>query len=135
MTTKTKAAVKRQLKEDYERACTAYVTELLRMWELDACYGYWVADEVGGVYAYGDFLFLGIDDIRYIVENDCTESDYTAWQDYCVKASTFGFPTPNYPSWHKGCPRTDEATFERLQMMKDDFTQAVEEEKKRQGGF
>jgi hypothetical protein len=54
---KTKPAVKRQLKEQWKKACNGFLTELLRMWEQDAYYGYWIGDEVGGVYDYGDGMF------------------------------------------------------------------------------
>ena len=37
---KAKDAVKRQLKEQWEQACNGFLVELLRMWELDAHYGY-----------------------------------------------------------------------------------------------
>ena len=51
---KTKDAVKRLLKEQWEQACNGFIVELLRMWELDAHYGYWIGDEsVTFVYADG----------------------------------------------------------------------------------
>ena len=49
---KTKDAAKRQLKEQWEKACNGFLVELLRMWELDRYYGSWVAEEVGGVFDY-----------------------------------------------------------------------------------
>ena len=46
---KAKDAVKRLLKEQWEQACNGFLVELLRMWELDAHYGYWIGDETAGV--------------------------------------------------------------------------------------
>ena len=68
---KTKDAVKRKLKGQWELACNGYLCELLNMWELDSYYGYWIGEEIGGVYDYGGGMFtIGMDDIIYCVEHD-----------------------------------------------------------------
>ena len=129
---KTKDAVKRQLKEQWKQACHGFLTELLRMWELDACYGYWVGDEVGGLYDYGDGMFtISMDDIIYCVLGDITREQYIEWQEYICDATEFGFDTPNLKSWMMGCPRTPQAVFDRLRGMKAKLNKAVEEEKQR----
>ena len=98
---KTKDAVKRQLKEQWEQACNGYLVELLRMWELDAYYGYWIGEEIGGVYDYGGGMFtIGMDDIIYCVEHDVTEKQYMEWQEYLCDAAEFGFDKPNLKSWN-----------------------------------
>jgi hypothetical protein len=128
---KTKDAVKQQLREDWEKACNGYLVELLRMWELDGHYGYWIGEDVGGVYDYGGDMCIGMDDIIYCVEHDVTEEEYREWSDYCVEASEFGFDTPNLKSWHMGCPRTPKETFGHLRILKKNLADAVEEEKQR----
>ena len=128
---KTKAAVKRQLKEQWKKACNGYLRELLRMWELDAHYGYWNSDQPGTIYHYGETHNLGMDDIIYIVENDIEENEVLAWEDYCLDAYEFKFITPKLQAWHMGCPRTPQETFERLRALKADLDKAVEEEKQR----
>ena len=129
---KTKDAVKRQLKEQWEKACNGYLCELLRMWELDAYYCYWIGEEVGGVLDYGSGMFtISMDDIIYCVENDVTQQQYMEWQEYICDAAEFGFDTPNLKSWMRGCPRTSAETFERLRALKADLNNAVEEGKQR----
>ena len=64
---KTKNSVKRMLKEQYEKACNGYLVELLRMWELDAHYGYWNSDQPGTIYHYGEMHNLTMEEIIYIV--------------------------------------------------------------------
>jgi hypothetical protein len=128
---KTKDAVKQQLREDWEKACNGYLVELLRMWQLDGHYGYWIGEDVGGVYDYGGDMCIGMDDIIYCVEHDVTEEEYREWSDYCVEASEFGFDTPNLKSWHMGCPRTPKETFGHLRILKKNLADAVEEEKQR----
>ena len=131
----------KQLRTAYEKACNDYLAEPLRMWELDSHYGYWIGDDVGGVYDYDGGFSINMEDIIYCVENSVTERQYYEWQEYIVDALEFGFSTPNLKSWMHGCPRTDKKTFEKLRAMKRDLAAAVEEEKKRQnetaekGGF
>ena len=128
---KAKDAIKRQLKEQWEQSCNAFLVELLRMWELDACYGYWIGDETGSVYDYGDGMFtINMDDIIYCVLADVTREQYIEWQEYICDATEFGFDTPNLRSWIRGCPRTPQETFDRLRQMKADLDKAVEDEKK-----
>ena len=131
----TKDTVKRQLKEQWKQACNGFLTELLRMWELDAYYAYWIGDVVGGVLDYGggDFT-IGMDDIIYCVENDVTQEQYMKWQEYCCDAAEFGFDLPNLKSWMMGCPRTSPEVFERLRKMKAELNDAVEVEKERTRG-
>lgn len=128
---KTEDALKRKLKEQYEKACHGYVTELLLMWELDAYYGYWIGEDVGGVYDYDGAFTISMEDIIYCVENDVAMEQYLKWLDYICDAAEFGFDTPNLKSWMAGCPRTDAATFKLLREMKADLNKAVEDEKGR----
>jgi hypothetical protein len=129
---KTKDAVKRQLKDQWEKACNSYLCELLRMWELDAHYGYWIGDETGSVYDYGDgMITISMDNIIYCVEHDVTQEQYMEWQDYNSEAYEFGFDTPNLKSWMRGCPRVSHEAFERLRKLKADLNDAIKEEQER----
>jgi hypothetical protein len=105
------------------------------MWDLDAHYGYWIGDETGGVYDYGDgMLSLGMDDIIYCVENDVTESQYIEWQEYIIEAHEFGFDMPSLKAWMHKCPRTTKETFDKLRALKADLNKAIDEEKERVKG-
>ena len=122
---------KEKLKKQYEAACNAYLAELLKMWELDGCYGYWNSDQPGTIYHYGETHNLSMEDIVFIVENDITEDEVMEWEDYCLDAYEFHFATPNLKSWMKGCPRTPKEVFEKLRKMKQDLNEAINEEKER----
>ena len=128
---KTKDGIKKMLRENYDKACNGYLCELLRMWELDAHYGYWNSDEPGTIYHYGETHNLTMEDIIYIVENDIEEDEVLAWEDYTLNAYEFGFSMPNLQAWHRGCPRTPLEVFDRLFELKADLAAAVEEEKER----
>ena len=131
---KTKDAMKAKLKEQWEQACNGYLCELISMWELNAYYGYWIGEEVGGVYDYGGMFTINMDDIIYCVEHDVTALQYQEWQDYICDAAEFDFVIPNLRSWMNGCPRTPQEIFEKLRKLKADLNNAVEEEKKRMKG-
>ena len=128
---KTKDAVKRELKGQWELACNGYLMTLLDMWELDIYYGYWIGEEVGGVYDYGGTFTIGMDDIIYCVEHDVTQQQYMEWQDYIFDADEFGFDTPNLKSWMMGCPRTAQEVFEKLRKMKAELNEAIKAEKEK----
>lgn len=128
---KVSSAIKRKLREDWEKVCNSYLLELLNMWGLEARYGYWIGDEVGGVYDYDTAFTINIDDIIYCVENDVTECEYIDWQDYVSEAAMYGFNTPNLKSWMKGCPRVDREVFDRLSAVKKSFDDIIKEEKDR----
>lgn len=128
---KTKEGIKKVLRCQFAVACNGYLNELLRMWELDAHYGYWNSDQPGTIYHYGETHNLTMEEIIYIVENDIEEDEVLAWEDYCLDAHEFGFDTPNLRSWHRGCPRTEQAVFAKLRALKNDLATAVEYEKER----
>jgi len=126
---KTKDGIKKMLKDQWEKACNGYLVELLRMWELDAHYGYWIGDEVGGVYDYADgVMTINMDDIIYCVEHDVEYKEYMAWQEYICEAAEFGFDTPNLRAWCRGCPRTPQEVFDHLRELKAKLDKAVEDE-------
>ena len=128
---KTKEGTKKVLRCQFAVACNGYLNELLRMWELDAHYGYWNSDQPGTIYHYGDTHNLTMEDIIYIVENDIEEDEVLEWEDYCLDAYEFKFTTPNLRAWHMGCLRTPPEVFDKLRKIKADLDKAVEEEKQR----
>ena len=120
----------RLLRENYENACNAYLLALANMWEWDCkSYGFWIGDDVGGVYSYGDSTFIGMDDIIYCVENNISESAYIEWQEYCLWAKDFYQIVPNLKSWCMGCQRVDKATQEKLTAMRNELNELIKETK------
>ena len=79
---KTKDSVLRQLEQEYEQACNAWVLELARMWNLDVQVGYWIGGETGGVYDFGGEWAIGMRDIRYAVRGGITYDQAIDWVDY-----------------------------------------------------
>lgn len=124
-------AVKRNLKENYEKDCNAYLVELLNMWDLSYKDGFWVGNEVGGLYSHGDSIFISMENIIYCVENAVGYDTFFEWSEYCLWAIEFNQNTPNLKSWCMGCPRVDEATQKMLTTKKLEFEELVRKTKER----
>ena len=114
------------LRERYEKAVMDYVNTLLQMWELDVHYGYFIGDEIGGVYDVDGWITIGMQEIIYCVENGVTSEEYEQWQDYGVKCAEYHLPIMNLNAWHKGAPRHD---FSKLDAAKKALEDEIENEK------
>ena len=123
---------KETAKEYFVKGCNEY----LRLFCEKHDYDYeeakesWVANCVGDVTCVGD-IFVGMQTIITDIEMDAPEDEFVKWYDYNLVAHEFGFNTPNFESWLKGCPRVSEETFKKLQGLKNDLDNAVLEEQAR----
>ena len=117
------------LRENYEKACTGYLNALKAIWDCNSIYGYWIGEEIGGTYSFDSALFINMDNIIYCVNNNVSRETYEEWLDYCVWAGEFDQITPNLKSWHKGCPRVDKATRDKLTNMQMNLQKLIHETK------
>ena len=119
------------LKKNFELTANGYLNVLCKKWQLDKDYGYWIGDEIGGLFDFADgYITINYDDMRYCVENEVSIKEYVDWQNYCLFCYEFKQTIPNFRSWHKGCPRLSEEQQKTLRKMKKDFEKACEETKK-----
>lgn len=120
---------KEKAREYFVKGCNEY----LRLFCEKHDYDYeeakesWVANCVGDVTCVGD-IFVGMQTIITDIETDAPEEEFIKWYDYNLVAHEFGFTTPNFESWLKGCPRVSEETFKKLQALKNDLDDAIKEE-------
>ena len=119
------------LKEDYEKACNAWMCELLNMWELSTLNGFGVGDEVGGVYCHEAGLSLGMDDIIFCVEQGVPMDKYLEYVDYIEKCNEYGFNTLNLKSFVKGCPTVPKETFDKLDGLKKQLEECINDAKEK----
>ena len=123
---------KEKAKEYFVKGCNEY----LRLFCEKHDYDYeeakesWVANCVGDVTCVGD-IFVGMQTIITDIEMDAPEDEFIKWYDYNLVANEFGFNTPNFESWLRGCPRVADETFKKLQGLKNDLDNAVLEEQAR----
>lgn len=123
---------KETAKEYFVKSCNEY----LRLFCEKHDYDYeearesWVANCVGDVTCVGD-IFVGMQTIITDIEMDASKDEFLKWYDYNLVADHFGFTTPNFDSWLRGCPRVSDEAFKKLQGLKNDLDDAIKEEKER----
>ena len=116
-------------KENYEKACNAWINELLNMWEQSPEYGFWVGDEVGGTYFHEAGFSFDMSDIIFCVENNVPLEKVWDFIDYTTKCSEYNFNMPNLKSYVKGCPTVPDETFEKLDSIKAELEKCINDTK------
>ena len=123
---------KEKAREYFVKGCNEYLRLFCEKHDFDyeEAKESWVANCVGDVTCVGD-IFVGMQTIITDIEMDAPEEEFIKWYDYNLVAHEFGFNTPNFESWLKGCPRVSEETFKKLQGLKNDLDNAILEEQAR----
>ena len=123
---------KAKAREYFVKGCNEYLRLFCEKHDFDyeEAKDSWVANCVGDVTCVGD-IFVGMQTIITDIEMDAPEEEFIKWYDYNLVAHEFGFNTPNFESWLRGCPRVSEETFKKLQGLKNDLDNAVLEEQAR----
>lgn len=106
--------------------CERYVKLLAEKWDLDANGAYWGCDYGGLCDFDGDFT-ITLTDMVYAVENDVSYEEYMQWMNYNIDAHRWGFHNINLKSWHMGAPRVSNEVFVRLQDLKREIDEAINE--------
>ena len=124
--------IKKEIKTEFESVCNAYLSLLIKDWgytnegENVNTLGWWVADEVGGLYCFQDDLFISMDDIRYCVDNNVSEETYLEYIDYNIECSEYGFTGLNLKSFISGAPRISKDDFESIRSKKNELEEQIE---------
>lgn len=123
---------KEKAREYFVKGCNEYLRLFCEKHDFDyeEAKESWVANCVGDVTCVGD-IFVGMQTIITDIEMNAPEEEFIKWYDYNLVAHEFGFNTPNFESWLRGCPRVSEETFKKLQGLKNDLDDAILEEQAR----
>lgn len=127
---------KEKAREYFVKGCNEYLRLFCEKHDFDyeEAKESWVANCVGDVTCVGD-IFVGMQTIITDIEMDAPEEEFVKWYDYNLVAHEFGFNTPNFESWLRGCPRVSEETFNKLQGLKNDLDDAIKSEKEKLSEF
>lgn len=90
----------------------------------------WVGGLVGEITMCGDY-YVAMPTIIADIEHDAPEEEFIKWCDYNLEAREYGFVTPNFESWLKGCPRVNTETLEKLRGITETLEECIKEEKER----
>ena len=113
------------LNQRYTEACEEYLKAFCESYELSYEEDSWVGDEVGTIAMVGDHYFDFNDVIKYAVDNQLRDYDeLLEWEDYVLFAQEYNQTIPNFPSWHKGCPRLSKESQKHLRTLKERFEKA-----------
>ena len=120
---------KEQAREYFVKGCNEYLRLFCEKHDFDyeEAKESWVANCVGDVTCVGD-IFVGMQTIITDIEMDAPEEEFIKWYDYNLVANEFGFTTPNFDHWLRGCPRVSEESVKKLQGIKKDLDNAILEE-------
>ena len=83
--------------------------------------------DVGGMTSCGDY-YVGMQTIIEDIDLDAEEDAFFKWYDYCLRADEFNLNIPNFKSFIKGCPITSEETFAKLESIKNELNNLIEQE-------
>lgn len=118
------------LNKRYTEACEEYLKAFCDAYELQYEKDAWVAGNVGTIACAGDYYFDFTDVIKYAVDNNLSDwHELLQWYDYTLFANEYNQTIPNFPSWHKGCPRLSEQEQKHLIKLKEDLMDTINEYK------
>lgn len=104
-----------ELIKNYDESVNAIIDEFKKKHEFDSPEGYWIGDEVGGVYDFGDTMTFDFRDILLDIKEDAPKDEIEKWQEYNLRIWSVNnmvggvfLKEINYRNWLKGCPRLSE---------------------------
>ena len=123
---------KEKAREYFVKGCNEYLRLFCEKHDFDyeEAKESWVGGMVGEVTLCGDY-YVTMSTIITDIEHDAPEAEFYKWYDYNLEAREYGFVTPNFESWLKGCPRVNNETLEKLRGITKTLEECVEEEKER----
>lgn len=123
-----KKAEKKAVIKAYETACENIVKELCNEWDIDGYYGYWIGNEIGGLYDHESGFTINVGDMIYCIEHDISRLTYMDYLDYNVRCLEYNLKTMNLKSYIMGAPRVSDKAFDNLDKLKKDLNNAIKEE-------
>lgn len=127
---------KETAKEYFVKGCNEYLRLFCEKHDFDyqEAKESWVGGSVGEITLCGNY-YVAMPTIIADIEMDAPETEFYKWYDYNLEAREYGFVTPNFESWLRGCPRVNNETFEKLRGITKSLENAIKEEKERLSDF
>jgi hypothetical protein len=116
------------LRDNYKKACDAYLHRFCELIEMDTHYADWV--DVGGIANIGDY-YVSLQDMITAVEHNVGYEQFIKWYDYTMRVGMLGIPTCNLNNWLKGCPTYSEETLLGIEAARVRVRDAEEELERR----
>lgn len=101
-----------ELINNYENAVNAIIKEFKKKQELTSNEGYWIGNQIGEVYDFGDAYTFDFNDVLLDIKENTVKGEIFKWRNYMLRiwqlnnmAGGVLLNEINYRSWIKGCPR------------------------------
>jgi len=118
--------VRKELAEDYRRACNAYLKAFCDMYELEYDEDAWTVNDPGTIASVSDY-FVDMEVIRLAVDRNAPEKEFMAWYDYCLELGMLEIrSTPNFRSWLNGCPRLSEGDIANIKERRESLKEMTD---------
>lgn len=101
--------------KNYEDAVNAIITEFKKKQGIESDEGYWIGNQIGEVYDFGDAMTFDFHDILIDLKENAPKEEIFKWRNYMLRIWSINnmaggvlLQEANYRSWLKGCPRLTE---------------------------
>ena len=122
------------LNKRYTEAFEEYLKAFCEAYELPYEKDAWVAGDVGTIALIGDY-YIDIQNMMYMLDNGIAFEEWLRWYDYSIDAHDLGLDTPNFTSWHKGCPRLTKEQIQDIKDKRQELKELIDQYKKNQNVF
>ena len=110
-----------KLIKNYEDSVNAILDEFKKKHDMDNEDGYWIANQVGEVYDFGNETIFDFRDILTDIKENSEKDEIHKWANYMKRVWSINnmvggvyLKEINYKSWLKGCPRISDEDLERI---------------------
>lgn len=101
--------------KNYEDAVNNIIAKFKKKQEIDSEEGYWIGNQIGEVYDFGDTMTFDFHDVLIDLKENAPKDEIFKWRNYMLRiwsinnmAGNILLQEMNYRSWLKGCPRLTE---------------------------
>lgn len=101
--------------KNYEDSVNAIVTEFKKKQEINRSDGYWIANQIGEVYDFGDAMTFDFHDVLTDIKENAPKDEIFKWREYNLRVWNINnmcggilLHEINYRNWLKGAPRLTE---------------------------
>ena len=115
----------------YEDAINEIIKAFKEKQGLDTYGGYWIGNQIGEVYDFGDTMTFDFRDILIDLKQNAPKDEIFKWREYMMRIWSINhmaggvlLKENNYRSWLKGCPRLTE---EELNAVENKWKTLVDE--------
>ena len=115
----------------YENAINEIIKAFKEKHDLNMYEGYWIGNQIGEFYDFGDTMTFDFRDILTDLKEDAPKDEIFKWRDYMMRIWSINnmaggvlLKENNYRSWLNGCPRLTE---EELNTVEEKWKTLVDE--------